>query len=284
MDFRHRLRETSARVPWWLKLACKLVLSRLPVAHRHWKRLGLFEHGRMEQPQYARQVWARHQRARVHSLGGSQRALLELGPGEGGCTFGLALAAGYEDIVLVDVQPFFERERFLTVQALRACGASLEPDLARSRVRYLTRGLASLGQLRDRSMDLVFSHTVLQHVRLAEFDRTLAQLFRITRPGGVGSHRIDFRDMLGGSVNNLRIPSRLWEQDWFAGAGFYTNRLRLSQVLGRFRGAGFELVDIAIERFQTVPEAASRRCREFAGVTPEDLMIRACDLVVRRPA
>ena len=133
-------------------------------------------------------------------------------------------------------------------------------------------------------MDLVFSHAVLQHVRRAEFDLTLAHLFRVTRPGGTGSHRIDFRDMLGGSINNLRIPSRLWEQDWFAGSGFYTNRLRFSQVIGRFRVAGFEILEADPKRFGALPEAASRRCREFAAVTGEDLIINACNLVVRRPA
>jgi hypothetical protein len=89
--------------------------------------------------------------------------------------------------------------------------------------------------------------------------------------------------MLGGSLNNLRIPSRLWERDWFARAGHYTNRLRYSQVVDRFRAAGFELRSAVPEWFQSLPAAARHRCREFAGLGQEDLMIRACDLVVRRP-
>ena len=59
--------------------------------------------------------------------------------------------------------------------------------------------------------------------------------------------------------------------------------LEAAQTL-RFRVAGFEILKANPKRFAALPEAASRRCREFATLTGEDLMINACDLVVRRPA
>jgi SAM-dependent methyltransferase len=236
----------------------------------------------MDRLDYAKSVWDKHQSALVHCRGDALKSVLELGPGESGYTFGNALAAGYNRVFLVDVERMFEPEDYLTAEKLRSCGASVPPDLARTRVDYLTHGLASLAEIADGSLDLVFSHTVLQHVRLAEFSAFLAELFRVTRPGGVGSHRIDFRDMLGGSVNNLRIPTSLWEQDWFARSGFYTNRLRHSQLVEGFLGAGFELVSETTERFRALPEAAAHRCQEFKELTSDDLMISGCNLVVRK--
>jgi hypothetical protein len=43
------LSSIAGSAPWWAKIAGKLVLSRLPVEHALWKRLGLFQYGAMEQ-------------------------------------------------------------------------------------------------------------------------------------------------------------------------------------------------------------------------------------------
>ncbi|MGB1548645.1 MAG: methyltransferase, partial [Alphaproteobacteria bacterium] len=47
-------------IPWWIKIAGKLVLSRLPVSFRAWRRLGLFLPGAMQSPAYAIAVFQRH--------------------------------------------------------------------------------------------------------------------------------------------------------------------------------------------------------------------------------
>lgn len=280
-----KVRNLAAKIglPWWLRIAIKVVLGHVPLAHRHWKAIGMFEHGRMENADYARRVWDNHAGALVHCQGTPTKALLELGPGEGGFTIGNALAAGFETICLVDVQRLFEPAAYLTPEALALCGVTLPSEVARSRVRYQTEGLPCLCGLAGEAFDLVFSNTVLQHVRRAEVPAYLRELFRITRPGGVGSHRVDFRDMLGGSLNNLRIGSGLWERDWFARSGFYTNRLRHSELTGGFRAAGFEIIKDSVDLFDACPEAARHRCREFHGLTEEDLLVKGCNLVVRKP-
>ena len=50
----------NIRIPWWIKLSIKIVLSKLPVNYSIWKKLGLFQHGSMEAPEYAEQVFLRH--------------------------------------------------------------------------------------------------------------------------------------------------------------------------------------------------------------------------------
>ena len=258
-------------------------MARVPLTHLQWKRLGFFKHGKMENPEYAKHVCNKYSKPPIPFPGRSLESVLELGPGEGGYTFGYALAAGCRDIVLVSPGKHFEPEHYLNEDCLRICGTSIDAATARSRTRYLTRGLASFQEIHDQSIDLVFSHTVLQHVRLGDLDKIIDEMFRVTRSGGIGSHRIDFRDMLGGSINHLRISKWWWEQDWFAAGRFYTNRLRHSQMINSFKRAGFEVVVDHQDQFKSMPAAARHRSRDFADLTDEDLLISGCDLVVRKP-
>lgn len=45
--------------------------------------------------------------------------------------------------------------------------------------------------------------------------------------------------MLGGALNHLRVLERLWESRLMAESGFYTQRLRYSEMLALFNEAGF---------------------------------------------
>jgi len=44
-------------VPWWIKISVKIVLARLPISNVVWKRLGIFEHGDINQPQRALEIF-----------------------------------------------------------------------------------------------------------------------------------------------------------------------------------------------------------------------------------
>jgi hypothetical protein len=108
------LNRLKALMPWWSKVLAKIVLARLPLPYRVWKRLGVFEHGHMEDPAYALRIVRDQVRAAYGSdsfryvLDGSPDSaahlatLLELGPGDG--IFGgiAARALGGERVILVD--------------------------------------------------------------------------------------------------------------------------------------------------------------------------------------
>ena len=47
-------------VPWHTKIIAKIILSRLPAAHAFWRRLDMFSHGAMDNPEYALQVFTTH--------------------------------------------------------------------------------------------------------------------------------------------------------------------------------------------------------------------------------
>jgi len=159
--------------------------------------------------------------------------------------------------------------------------ATLDGFLEYCGARYLTDGLASLRNIPSGSVDFIWSQAVLEHIRLREFDAFMAETRRILRPGGLCSHRIDLQDHLGAALNNLRFSERLWEADWFARSGFYTNRLRFSDLLRRFRAAGFNPEVSEIDRFPALPTPREKFVVPFHDLPEEELTVKGFDVVLR---
>lgn len=287
----------SRSLPWWSKLGLKLVLARMPLPYSSWRSLGVFRHGAMLDDGYASHVFEYHFRhARPEWAAGG--TVLELGPGDSLATALLARAHGAARTWLVDRDTYatarIDSYRTLA-ERLNANGppgrpvipplTSLQAMLDWSGGRYLADGLNSLSMIPDNSVDLSFSHAVLEHVRRGEFDATIRELFRVTAPGGLTSHRIDLRDHLGMSLHNLRFSRRWWESRFVASSGFYTNRLRKSQIVESFREAGFtDIVSIREERWPVLPLSRRKLHQEFAAMPDEELTVLGFDLVARKRA
>ena len=71
-------------------------------------------------------------------------------------------------------------------------------------------------KIEDESIDYIFSHSVMEHVRKFEFDDLVDEMYRILRPRGVISHNINYKDHLDESLNNLRFSEEIWESNLFA--------------------------------------------------------------------
>ena len=285
------LKRVASRVPWWGKIATKLVLARLPIDYRRWKRVGLIQHGDMEEPAYAFRVFKFHF--------DSVRALrpgfigLELGPGDSLFSSMAAHAFGSSAYHLVDVAAFAKDDlnryqamaEFLAHRGLRTLDVegltSLDAILAACRATYGTSGLASLRAIPAASVDFVWSHTVLQHIRHSEFLMTMRELRRVLRADGISSHWIDLQDCLGGALNNLRFSDSVWESPFMAKAGFYTNRLRCSEMLALFKEAGFQAEVIGAKRWDRLPTPRSKLWGRFRNVPDEDLCIRDFHVILR---
>ncbi len=281
-------------IPWPFKIAAKLVLARLPVDYRRWKKLGLFEHGHMEDPAYGAGVFLRH--FERSGLAGRQGfACLELGPGDSLFSALLAKAHGAGRVWMVDVGDFAERDlaayrrmaRYLAAQGFAVPPdsdfASMETLLAQCNAQYLVEGLASLRGLPTHSIDFVWSQAVLEHIRRRDVDALFAELRRILRPGAVMSHRIDLQDHLAQALNNLRFSERLWEAEWMARSGFYTNRLRFRDLLGRFERAGFTIERVEPTRWASLPTPRGRMAQPFRDLPDEDILVSGFDIVLRSP-
>ena len=97
------IRKFKQSVPWQAKIAAKLILSRLPVANPFWKRLGLFEHGSMERPEYAYRVCINHFDTAPFIGRQSGFVALELGPGDTLFSAMISKAFGASKTYLVDM-------------------------------------------------------------------------------------------------------------------------------------------------------------------------------------
>jgi hypothetical protein len=284
-------------VPWWAKIAAKIAIARMPVSMKAWHRLGLFVPGSMRDPDYAILVFELHwQRA---GCPGPGFTYLELGPGESLATAIVAWAYGADGGALVDADDFAMRDiaayRVLIerlsqkntvrdISPLRDC-ASFDALLKAVNAQVLTDGVKSLDTLATGSVDLIFSQAVLEHVPLSEFGALATALHRIQTPDGVGSHHVDFKDHLQGSLNNLRFSERLWEKPWFAKhSGFYTNRLRFSAMMAAFEGAGFSVAVPERSRWTEAPLPRSAFSPSFRGLSDDDLLTSGAVFVLtKRP-
>lgn len=280
-------------VPWPVKMMAKAILWRLPVARQVWKRLMLFEHGKMDQPDYAYRVFVDHyERAYPPGLKNGFVAL-EIGPGDTLYSALIARAFGAAQTFLVDQGNFASRdlsgylamaaylERHGHTQRLTEEIGNFQAWLDNCGARYLTAGLSSLRTLPDNSVDFIWSHATLEHIRKAEFADMMGELRRVVRAAGICSHRVDLTDHLGGALNNLRFSDKLWESDFFAGSGFYTNRIRYSEMLRLFEEAGFDVQVCGIDRWPSLPNARRNLAPAFKDLPEEDLRVSGFDVILR---
>jgi hypothetical protein len=273
-------------IPWWGRIGIKLVLSRVPAGYQAWRRLTIFRHGEMHDPAYALAVFRAHfAHARVPA--GAGFVALELGPGDSLASAIIAAAHGATHTYLIDVGAFatpdlrvyrrlcgYLRQQGLQPPDLEAVH-DLDGLLRTCNASYGTRGLLSLREIPTAAVDFAWSHAVLEHVRRKEFVEFARETRRITRCGGVCSHQIDLQDHLGGALNNLRISSRWWEAEWMARSGFYTNRLRMADIIGTFEGAGFTVRTLATTHWDALPTPLHALAPEFRNCAVADLLVRS---------
>lgn len=289
------LQRLKAALPWWGKIAIKLLLARLPAGYRLWQRLNLFKHGHMEQPAYAHEVFRKHfERSNFPGKAGGF-VCMEIGPGDTLFSALIAHSMGASRTYLIDAGRYARQDLspYLAMQAyLSNLGrgtqweeaADLEALLEQCRARYDDQGLSSLDALPDACVDWIWPNAVLEHIRRGEFLPYMRALRRILKPGGVCSHRVDLRDHLGGALNNLRFSERFWERDWVAKSGFYTNRIGLAEMCRLFDQAGFDVEVIAVDRWPSLPTPRNKLDSAFRDRTDEDLCVQDFDVLLRLPA
>jgi len=277
-------------VPWWLRIPAKVVLSRVPADYQQWRKLNLFAHGTMHRPDYAFEVFRQHfahwQNPRPEFVA------LEIGPGDSVSSALIAKAHGASAVHLIDAGRFAATElsvyhqmaSYLQARGLRAPrldeARNLDDVLRVSSAVYGTRGLASLREVATASVDFIWSHAVLEHIRCHEFAAFAREMRRVLRPGGLCSHQVDLKDHLGGALNNLRIASRWWEADWMARSGFYTNRLRMAQILEIFAAAQFAVQVIATRRWDRLPTPRKSLAPEFQRFDDQELCVSGFEVLL----
>lgn len=127
-------------------------------------------------------------------------------------------------------------------------------------ITRLQQPAETLAGLADAQFDLVLSNAVLEHIY--DLPAVCRSLARVTKPGGMNSHQIDFRDhrdfskpleflAIGSKRFSLRRDQ--WGNRWRSGQG---NRWRSSQIVQQFSAERFEI--LAIQENDTVDETYLR--------------------------
>lgn len=270
------------------------MLARLSLGYGFWRRLNLFKHGQMELPRYALEVFKRHFSRIDITHRTKPLVIMEIGPGDTLFSALIARSLGASRCYLVDIAPFACRNIKLYRQMileLRKHGlavdwaeqsATLDEILANCGAVYLTSGLASFDEIPDATIDFIFSHACLQHVRRKDFIHLISEMLRVLRPGGICSHEVDLSDCLGGKLNNLRFSERILESEFMAQSGFYTNRIRFQEMLSLFSEVGFECDVVRTAHFPALPTPRRSMAARFKDISDEDLLVSNFDIVLRR--
>lgn len=117
------------------------------------------------------------------------------------------------------------------------------------RYSFHTASMKTMLKIQSHTYNLIYSHSVLQHIYYDQILFYLDELVRLTSPNGYQSHYIDFRDFLSDSFNIAKFPFTQWESSLIRKAGFYSNRLRPSFYLNYFRHRGLHVNIIKTKYF-----------------------------------
>ena len=143
---------------------------------------------------------------------------------------------------------------------------------------YMVEGLKSLGQIPTRSVDLIFSSAVLEHVRRDEFEETMKELRRVLKKDGLVFHGVDLQDHLGGGLNHLRFSPEFWESDWIYKSGVYTNRTRFKEMVSIMENCGFTLLRHRTEKWTEEVLSRSKMDKTFRTLPEDEFLIKTVEV------
>ena len=278
---------------WAIKIIAKLIIARLPLPYSFWRSLSVFRHGSMDSTEYPVKIFNLHLKRAFPDGLPSDAVILELGPGDSLASALLGYASGASKTYLVDVGSFARKDvAFYQTLAADLCNRGLQcPDLSdalsfddilqASNASYLTNGLSSLRTIPSESVDFVWSHSVLEHVRKDELTAAFNELRRILKPGGLSSHNIDYQDHLSFSLNNLRFSEKLWESSFFANSGFYTNRVPAIRLHRMLKEASFKILHEEFGKWPALPIPRSALHSDFTKFTDKELCNRTSHVLLK---
>jgi SAM-dependent methyltransferase len=281
-------------VPWWIKIPAKIVLARLPMGYSLWRKLRLFRHGAMVNPEYALNVFKRHFKAASADKLRQGFTALELGPGDSILSAMLVKAHGGTLCYLVDSGDFADKEvetyknaasHYKNLELLDIPPAkeltSFKAVLDLTGAKYLTEGIVSLRGIPNASVDFIWSQAVLEHIDRDKFVEHFQEMRRIIHDNGVCSHRIDLKDHLSGGLNNLRFSERVWESNLFSRSGFYTNRIRFAKQVKIFEDAGFSVDVTSTDTWDHLPIPRQALHKDWTNLSEKELCVSGFDVLLR---
>lgn len=139
----------------------------------------------------------------------------------------------------------------------------------------------------DGAFDAIVSNAVLEHI--GDTVAMANELARLTRPGGIGIHQVDFRDheKQDRPLTFLAVPQEEFAEQFIKSRNSQGNRVRAHELADDFAAAGFDIETIDPNLFATIEHIAEMRptlIDRFAAMSDEQLMIVSARLFVRKQA
>lgn len=247
----------------------------------------------MDEPDYAYNTFIKHYGSVDFTNKGNGFVMLELGPGDSIASGIIARCFGAKKSFLVDkgndaivsaksYATLFNylKDKFDAIDVIDS-SVSMNEITKEWSIVYLIDGLDSLKKLPDYSVDYLWSQSVLEHIRKSDFFEYIKEFRRIISDNGVCVHGIDLKDHLSYSHNNLRFSETVWESEFMANSGFYTNRVLFTEMMNVFNQNGFEPKAINVKRWDNLPTPRSKLDVSFRGLNDDDLMISEFDVILR---
>ena len=247
----------------------------------------------MDKIDYIIKVFERHiQFANLDKNNLEGKHFIELGPGDSILSALLAYSYGAK-LTLVDVGHFVKEDiNFYKNICIKLSNLNYKmPDISncnniydileKVESKYLTNGVESMKTIKSQSVDLIFSQAVLEHVRKRDFNNLAKEIKRVLKVDGISSHAIDLKDHLNYSLNNLRFSDKLWESEFFAASGFYTNRLSISDITEVYKENGFKVDTLNKLTWKELPISRSKFAAQFKNRPTQDLLVSEFDLILK---
>lgn len=221
------------------------------------------------------------------------KVICEMGPGDSLYHGVLAYQFGAKQMYMLDIADLAEREAEFSVPDMQlkrpmpVCkkGETWESYLKKINVEYLTDGLQSYYEVPDDTVDVLFSNAVLEHVRLDIFEETVKQMNRMCKMGALCSHIVDYKDHLGGGLNDLRVPTEKWESSLYKKMPNYVNRILYFDMIEIFKANGFILVgEPKFEMREKIPIARKKLIPEYKNKDEKELKIAVASFVLQKVA
>lgn len=156
-------------------------------------------------------------------------------------------------------------------------------------VRVLPAPVERLDGLADGSVDVVLSNAVLEHA--ADPRAAAAELFRVTRAGGLGIHQVDFRDHRDFSrpLEYLLLDEAGFERMFAERHGECGRQTRPHEMRQMFLDAGFEIVQFkpnwfaAEDYLDDLMPRLRRSPSDYRFAARRDLCVISGRFILRRP-
>ncbi len=159
--------------------------------------------------------------------------------------------------------------------------------LSAAKIFYCAPGDGANTKLKDNSIDIVFSHAVLEHVPVTVVKALTLEAKRILKPNGIAYHFIDLHDHYTGfdhrltKVNFLKYSEAMW-LFFVKNKISYHNRLRQKQFLDIFSQCGAKILNCKSKTDQTDIDALKDMVIDpsFHGMSHEELAVHQSEVIM----